>query len=117
MNALMFTSHQHDPKWILPSNGQMQRCLFYKAKHSFFDFFSVVFNLFEFWPVMGVALEIVPCHFIDTYSEDGFEVRIDALVYQTGDIELVYEKGSGVSVVKNHRMAGRFTFDVECFRS
>ena len=105
VNALVLDAHQHRPERALPANRQGERGVADDAVDQRPHPPPVVGDLGHRRPVVAGVVEVVPAHFVDANGEHRLEARVEALVDQAGEDELVDEEGRGVAEIKNQRVA------------
>src|SRR5699024_7464627 len=68
---------------------------------------AIGLNRFDGGPVIVNIVQIIPTHFVHADSENGFHVRVEALVDESGQQQFVDEKRGGVAVVKDQGVPQR----------
>ena len=69
------------------------------------DLITVCLHLLPGRPVVMPFIQIIPGHFVNTDGKHRLEVRVDPLVYDPGDIQLVDKEGGGMAEVEDQRVA------------
>jgi hypothetical protein len=92
MNALMLDAHHDDPQGAVLSDRQGDVTGSYEMVHHLASLLTMRFDLCRRGPVMMSIIQVIPRHFVHTYRQHGFQGRVDALIDEPGDVELVDEK-------------------------
>jgi hypothetical protein len=113
VNPLVLDAHQNHPERIVPVDRHHQRQgpdgLVHQRAHGV----AVRLDLGQCRPVVMRRVQIVPGHFVDADSEHGFEPRIDPVVGNPCNDQLVDVEGRRVPKIENQRVPQRLGSQVE----
>ena len=112
MDEFVLDPHQDDPPRIVPGNRQAQRYCPDQPVDRNAHGLAIAAHFIDARPVVAHVVQVVPAHFIDTDGEHRFEARIDALLDQASQHQLVDEKCCGMAEVENQRVTQCDRLDV-----
>ena len=104
VDTLVLDAHHHRPERILPADRQREGRLADHAVDHRAHLVAVGGDLGHGGPVVARVVEVVPAHLVHADREHRFQARIDALLDQAGEQELVDEEGGGVAEVEDQRV-------------
>ena len=74
-----------------------------------FSFIAIGTYFRNGWPVIMFFVQIIPTHFVDSNSKDGFERWIDARLNDFCQKKLIDKKNSSMPQIKKKNMPKRIT--------
>src|SRR5690554_7727324 len=105
MNSLMLNTHHNYPEWTVPVDRQFYRSVIYYLKNCFFYLITIYTYLMYRRPVIMIIIQIIPNHLIYTNSEYGFKFRINSMIYDLGQKELINKKSCSMTKIKQNNMS------------
>ncbi len=107
MDARVLDPHHDRPEGVVPVDGQRQRQGLDHLIDQCAHLVAVGLDLGDRRPVIVLVVQVVPRHLVDADGKQRLEARIDALLDDLGDDQLVDVKDRGVAQVKDQRVAQR----------
>ncbi len=113
VDASVLDAHHNHPPRTVPSNGQLQRHRLDQIIHDGANAIAIRLHFRDGRPVVVLLIQVVPRHLIHAHGKHGFVGRVDPLLNEFRQNELVDVESRRVAEVEDERMPQGIRASVE----